>query len=161
MTKNITIAELVGPAIAKYSSQDQRIFAALAERIAASRYRAWAEAIGDEDQRSTLLRCAGREEEIAQRVESLQPDAAAMQEQMPKDNPQLQHQYLGLFDGLALPDQFALQAEAELAGAAAWRAFADACSNPGEAEKLRSCAPLEEASAADLKQIIASMTTEP
>ena len=78
---------------------------------------------------------------------------------MLKDNSQLQHQYLGLFDGLALPDQFALQAEAELAGAAAWRAFADACSNPGEAEKLRSCAPLEEANAADLKQIIASMTT--
>lgn len=158
MTEKPSIAEIVGPAIAKYRPEEQRIFAALAERIAASQYRAWAEAADADDQRSTLLLCAQREEEIAQRAESLHPDAGALQEQMLKDNPGLQHQYLGLFDGLTLPDQFALQARAELAGAAAWRAFADACSDPEAAETLRSCAPLEEASAADLASIITKMT---
>lgn len=159
MTKKKTIVEIVGPAIAKYPPEEQRILAALAERIAASRYRAWAQSIGDDDQRRTLQRCAEREEEIAQRVESLHSSAASLQEQMLKDNPELQHQYMALFDGLSLPDQFALQANAERAGAAAWRAFADTCSNPEHAETLRSCAPLEEANAADLDQIIAAMTT--
>jgi hypothetical protein len=161
MTQNATIAEIVGPAIDKYIPEEQRLFAALAERISASRYRAWAETIGDEDHRSTLQSCAQREEEIAQRAESLHPDAAALQEQMLKDNPGLQHKYFGLFDGLTLPDQFVLQVEAERTGAAAWRSFADACSDPEAAEKLRSCAALEEANAAALEQIIASMTAAP
>ncbi len=161
MIQKATIAEIVGTAIEKYVPEEQRLVAALAERIAASRYRAWAETIGDEDHRSTLQRCAEREEEIAQRVESLHPNAAALQEQMLKDNPDLQNQYLGLFDGLALPDQFALQAEAERTGAAAWQSFADECSDPKSAEKLRSCAPLEETNASDLEQIIASMTAAP
>jgi hypothetical protein len=161
MTQRTTIAEVIGPAIAKYPAEEQRVFAALAERVAAARYRAWAAEIGDEEQRDALNRCAEREEEIAQRVESLHPDAAALQEQMLKDNPDLQLQYLGLFEGLSLPDQFALQAEAELTGAAAWRAFAEGCSEPGGAETLRSCAPLEEESAAALQRIIASMTATP
>ena len=91
MIQKDTMAEIVGTAIGKYVPEEQRLVAALAERIAASRYRAWAETIGDEDHRSTLQRCAEREEEIAQRVESLHPNAPALREQMPKDNPDLHH----------------------------------------------------------------------
>ena len=81
-----------------------------------------------------------------------------MQERISKDHPDVENRYRDMFEGMSLPEQFTMQAEAERGGAAAWRAFADACSDPEEAEKLRACAPLEEASADELEKIIASMS---
>ena len=157
MTEKLSIAGILQAAIALNPPEDPRIFVALAERIAAERYRGWAESVDDEARRRILLECAAREEYIAGRVEALRPDAVALQEQILKDHPDLPSQYKAVLDGMTLRDQFAAQAEAECAGAAAWRAFAATCSDPKEAETLLSCAPLEEASAAALEQIIASM----
>ena len=158
MTEKPSILGMLGPIIAPYPPDEQKIFAALGERVAAGRYRAWSESVDDDAFREILLRCAAREEEIAGRVEALHPDAAAVQERISKDHPDIENQYRDMFEGMSLPEQFAMQAEAERGGAAAWRAFADACSDPEEAEKLRACAPLEEASADELEKIIASMS---
>jgi hypothetical protein len=158
MSDKPSILGMLGPIIAPYPPDEQRIFAALGERVAAGRYRAWAESVDDDAQRDVLLRCAAREEEIAGRVEALHPNAAGVQQRISKDHPDLESRYRGMFEGLSLPEQLAMQAEAERGGAAAWRAFADSCSNLEEAEKLRACAPLEEASADDLEKIIVSMT---
>lgn len=158
MSDKPTILGMLGPIIAAYSPEEQRLFAALAERVAAARYRDWSESVDDDAVRGVLQICAAREDEIAGRVEALHPNAAALQEQMTKDHPDLESRYRAVFEGMSLPDQFALQAEAERAGAAAWRAFAAACSDPDEAQILLGCAPLEEASADDLEKIIASLT---
>ena len=157
MTEKLSIAGILQAAMAMSQPEDPRIFIALAERIAAERYRSWAESVDDEARRRRLLECAAREEDIATRVEALRPDAAALQEQILKDHPDLASQYKAVLDGMTLREQFAAQAEAERAGAAAWRAFGAACSDPKQAQILLSCAPLEEASAADLEQIIASI----
>lgn len=158
MTEKKSIIGILAPVIARYAPADQRIFAALGERIAASRYRLWAEAADDASVRATLEACAVREEDIATRVESLRPDAAAVQERLLKDHSDIRDQFFELLDGRPLVEQFAMQAEAERAGAAAWRAFAAAADNEVEAEALRACAPLEEESAEALEQIVASMT---
>ena len=158
MTEKNSIIAILAPVIARYAPADQRIFAALGERIAASRYRVWAEAADDASLRATLEACAAREEDIAARVESLRPDAAAVQERLLKDHSEIRDQFFELLDARPLREQFAMQAEAERAGAAAWRAFAAAADSEAEAEALRACAPLEEESAAALEQIIASMT---
>ena len=157
MTEKLSIAGILQAAMAMSQPEDPRIFVALAERIAAERYRSWAESVDDEARRRRLLECAAREEDIATRVEALRPDAAALQEKILKDHPDLASQYRAALADMTLPEQFAAQAAAERAGAAAWRAFAAGSSDSGEAETLLSCAPLEEASAADLEAIIASM----
>ena len=158
MSDKPSIIGLLGPIIAPYPPEEQRLFAALGERVAAGRYRAWSESVDDDSIRDILLTCAAREEDIAGRVESLNGNSAAIQQQMLKDHPDIERRYRELFEGMPLPEQFALQAEAERTGAAAWRAFGAACSDPEEAETLLACAPLEEASASDLERIIDSMT---
>jgi hypothetical protein len=160
MSEKPSIIGMLGPIIAAYPPDEQRIFAALGERVAAGRYHAWAESVKDAGQRDILLRCAAREQDIAGRVEALHPNAAAVQKTISQNHPDLENQYRGMFENISLPDQFAMQAEAERAGAAAWRAFAAACSNPEESEALLACAPLEEANANDLEQIIASLTDQ-
>ena len=55
-----------------------------------------------------------------------------------------------------------MQAEAERAGAGAWRAYAvaaDAANNEEEAKLLRSCAPLEEENADALDELIKQLNT--
>lgn len=165
MSDRPSILGLLGPVIAAIAPEGQRLFAALGERIAATRYRAWADASEDASMRKVLEACAAREEVIAGRVESLAPNAAAIQEQLQKDHAEIADQYFALFDGWPLAEQFAMQAEAERAGAGAWRAYADAAdaadaaNNEEEAKLLRSCAPLEEENADALDQLIEQLNT--
>ncbi len=162
MSDKPSILGLLGPVIAAIPPEGQRLFAALGERIAATRYRAWADASEDASMRKVLEACAAREEVIAGRVESLDPNAAAVQEQLQKDHAEIVDQYFALFDGWPLAEQFAMQAEAERAGAGAWRAYADAAdaaNNEEEAKLLRSCAPLEEENADALDQLIEQLNT--
>ncbi len=151
------IAELIGPVLAAYEADDQYILTALAERIAASRYRTWADEVEDAGDRETLLACAAREEEVALRVEALRDDAGALQETMRERHPELPEKYAALFSSLSLRDQFALQAAAERLGAATWRSFAKQQADSDVADVLEGCAPLEEASAEALEAIIAKL----
>ena len=64
--------ELLAPQLAAVPGAALPGFLARLERGAAQRYREWAEHY-DEDARAVLLACAGREDEIADRVDRLFP----------------------------------------------------------------------------------------
>ena len=148
------VAELVGPVLAGLPEAQRPAVVALAERIAAERYRGWADEVGDASARSRLLACAAREEEIAARVEASVPNAADVQAAASAAHPELPERYAALFTGLPLAEQFAMQAAAERAGAATWRALAEKA-GPAQREVFETCAGLEEASAAVLDGLVA------
>jgi hypothetical protein len=149
------LAELLAPIMGSLTSAERPAFVALAERIAAGRYRAWAEQAKQDESRVALLACADREEEIASRVEAATPGAAEIQARVEAEHPDVASGYQSLFDGLALEQQLALQAQAERTGAATWRAFA-ANAAPALAEIFHACAALEEESATTLEALVAA-----
>ncbi|MDX2169708.1 MAG: hypothetical protein SF182_21745 [Deltaproteobacteria bacterium] len=146
-----SIGEAIGPLLLALPREQQPLFIALAERRAAARYREWAAAVSDADFAAALLACAGREEEIAGRVEALHPDAAAVQRALLASHPQFETLNLALFADRSLPDQFRIQANGERLGAATWRSFADAAPSAAARETFLDCAALEEESAVVLE----------
>jgi hypothetical protein len=71
------VVEILAPLLARVPRQHQPLLLAIAERMAAQRYRAWA---GERSEHESDLRaCAEREEEIAARIEALYPDDAVIQ----------------------------------------------------------------------------------
>ena len=124
---------------------------ALAERLAATRYRGWAKQVDSPDTKAGLLACAAREEQIAERVESLHPDAKEVQGALLKSD--LLEINRTLFADLSLEQQLVLQARGERLGAATWRALARQAADPAVQTALRECATLEEESAAFLESL--------
>ncbi len=147
-----SVAELVGPIIEKVEPDQQPLLIALAERIAARRYRSWADAIGDSADRDRLLACAEREEEIARRVEALFEDTSVVQSELLARYGGLEAAYCELFEGRPLIDQFSMQSRGERLGAATWRAFA-ARSDDIVRDTYLECAKLEEESAVVLEEL--------
>ena len=147
------IPELLAQVLRKIQPELQPFLLARLERLAARRYRSWASDHPDASVQEGLRACADREDEIARRVESLNPDAARIQDKLLSENPELLDLNRTLFEGRPLDVQFAMQAEGEAAGAAAWRAYAAGASDPLAAELLGSCSPLEEAKAAFLQNL--------
>ena len=148
------IPEILGQALRRIAPQHQPVLLARLERLAAERYRKWADEYDNQSARQGLLACADREEEIARRVESLDPDASALQDKLMTENPDLLDLNRTLFEGRPLKVQFAMQAQGELAGAAAWRAYAAGASDPLAGELLQSCSSLEEENAAFLQTLL-------
>ena len=140
------IADLVGPLLQRVSREQRPLLIAMAERMAAERYRGWAEAVGPGALRSELRACADREEEIASRVEALYPEAAATQADLLAKNPDLADVNRSIFADRPLRDQFAIQAQGERVGASTWRAFAEHA-EPSARRVFLECAVLEEKSA--------------
>lgn len=147
------VAKALAGLLARLPRREQPLLIALAERLAAERYRGWA---GQHEgpARERLLACADREEEIAGRIEALQPDAAEVQARIRAENPDLQDINRTLFASRPLPQQFAMQAEGERLGAATWRSFARHA-EPSARETFEACARLEEASAEVLEALLA------
>jgi hypothetical protein len=148
------VAEILRQALRHIDPTLQPFLLAKLERLAAERYRNWASEYPDGSAKEGLLACADREEEIAGRVESLNPDASAIQDKLLSDNPDLLELNRTLFEGRPLEVQFAMQAQGEMAGAAAWKAYGAAASDPLAGELLQSCGPLEEANAAFLQTLL-------
>lgn len=148
-----SIAEVLGRVLQKVAPEQQPLLIALAERMAAERYRGWAREVTEPDRRSGLLACAEREEDIARRVEALYAGAASIQADLLARNPDLVDLNRSLFEGFPLDRQFMLQAEGERLGAATWRAFARNEGDPRKSEAFRGCALLEEQSATFLESI--------
>jgi hypothetical protein len=134
--------------------EEQPLLIALAERLAAERYRGWAREVSDAGRTAGLLACAEREEEIARRVEALYPNAPAAERDLVARNPDLIAVNRSLFAGRSLDDQLRLQARGERLGAATWRALARAA-DPAARDTFLACALLEEESAAYLESILA------
>jgi hypothetical protein len=147
------VAEVLAPILGRVQRQRQPLLIAIAERMAAERYRGWADAAELQLHRSGLLACATREEEIAERIEALHPDAASIQGELLAENPELEGINRDLFAGRPLRAQLTLQAEGERLGAATWRAFAAEASEPARGSLL-ACALLEEESALVLEAIL-------
>jgi len=148
------IVEILRQALQKVEPRLQPLLLASLERLAAQRYRSWAMTHPDPAVKEGLLACAEREEEIAQRVESLAPNASAIQNKLLSDHPELLELNRTLFEGLPLTTQFTMQAQGEQAGAAAWRVYAAAATDPSAQEVLQSCSPLEEANADFLQAVL-------
>ncbi len=148
------IGALFAPLLARIAEDQRPLLIALAERMAAQRYRDWAGAASDAGQRDRLLGCAEREEEIARRVEALFSDAAAVQQDMRAKNPELEEVDRSLFAPLPHDDQLALQARGERLGAATWRSLAKQAASENAREVFLGCAKLEEESAAVLESIL-------
>ncbi|MEK6410418.1 MAG: hypothetical protein AABN34_26140 [Acidobacteriota bacterium] len=148
------VAEILGPVLRGIDPQLQPLLLARIERLAAQRYRTWATDHPDQSVREGLLACADREEEIARRVESLNPYASAIQDKLLSGNPELLELNRTLFKDRPLKIQFAMQAAGERAGAAAWKAYAAGASDPAAKELLQSCSPLEQANADFLQTLL-------
>jgi hypothetical protein len=148
------IAEILAGVLRTIDPKLQPMLLAKLERLAARRYRTWASEHPDQPVKEGLLACADREEDIATRVESLEPNASAIQDKLLSDNPSLLDLNRTLFEGRPLKVQFAMQAEGERAGAAAWGAYAAAASNQSAQELLQSCSPLEQANADFLQTLL-------
>ena len=148
-----SVGEALAPLLARVPREQQPLLIALAERLAAERYRSWAGEVSDPAQRAQLLACAEREEEIARRVEALHPGAAAIQRELLAKHPEAAEINRSLFAGRPLAQQFAIQAQGERLGAATWRAFARDEADAGRRDTLLACAELEEASALVLEAL--------
>jgi len=148
------VAEVLAGVLRNIEPKLQPFLLAKLERLAAERYRSWASQHPDQSVKEGLLACADREEEIARRVESLEPNAAAIQDKLLADHPELLNLNRTLFEGRRLEIQYAMQAEGERAGAAAWLSYAAASSDPAVQELLQSCSPLEQANADFLQTLV-------
>ncbi len=147
------LAEILGGVLERVPREQQPLLVAIAERMAAERYRGWATEPSYDAHRSQLLACAQREEAIADRIESLYPDAAAVQRDILAKNPDVEEINRRLFAGRPLSEQLTIQAQGERLGAATWRAFAREASSAFR-EAFQDCALLEEQSAVLLEAIL-------
>lgn len=145
------IAEFLGRLFQRVSREQQPLLLAHRERLAAARYRSWADEVSKPDRRAGLCACADREDEIARRVEALYPEAASIQRDLVAKTSDLTDIGRSLFAGLSLDQQFIQQARGERLGAATWRAFAQDEKNADARRAFLACALLEEQSAAFLE----------
>ena len=150
------VAEILAGVLRSIDPKLQPLLLAKLERLAATRYRSWASDHPDQSVREGLLACADREEQIATRVESLNPNASSIQDKLLSDHPELLDLNRTLFEGRPIEVQFAMQAEGERAGAAAWLAYAAGASDPSVREVLQCCSPLEQANADFLQSLLDS-----
>jgi hypothetical protein len=149
------IGAIIAPLLQRVPRAQQPLLIALAERMAAERYRGWANDPRSHADRDRLLACAAREEEIARRVEGLSANPGAVQQALGEGNPALEELNRSLFAGRPLEQQFTIQANGERLGAATWRAFAEHAESPEVRRVFLGCAELEEESAVVLESIVA------
>jgi hypothetical protein len=155
MTNDLpNVGDVLASVLARVADGDRPLLIALAERMAADRYRGWAAEPTYRAHADALRACAAREEDIARRIEGLYPDAAARARDLLATNPDLAEINRRLFAGRPLPQQLAIQAGGERLGAATWRSFAKREDDPHRRGILLSCAPLELASAEVLESIL-------
>ena len=145
--------ELLGPYIARVAPETMPRFLALLERGAADRYRHWAEQLPDH--RVGLLRCAAREDEIADRIEGAFALDESLRPQLEAPLAEAVTVYYEVFAPLSLRDQLRVQANAERQGAEAWRNIASRHPDRAVIEQLNECSRLEEESADYLDDLVA------
>ena len=148
------VAEILAAVLQRIPVEQRPLLIAVAERLAADRYRAWAREVTDDALSAELYACAEREEEIARRVEGLHRDAEAVQQRLLAEHPDLEEINRSLFADRPLMQQLAIQAGGERLGAATWRSFAAHATDPAARDVFLGCATLEEESAVCLERIV-------
>ena len=134
--------ELLAPFIGAVPEQALPNFLALLERGAAQRYREWADQLPTHA--AGLNACASREDEIADIVEGLFPIDSSLQASLQAPLPAARDTYYQVFSGLPLSGQLAIQADAELQGAAAWRGMLEEPVPEAVRHGLERCAGAQE-----------------
>jgi hypothetical protein len=132
-------------------------FLARLERGAADRYRGWAAALPAHAE--VLLECAASEEQIAIRAEALYAaipeDLASIEAALPA----AKETYFGVFEGLSLRQQLALQAAAERQGSQAWQGLKQQPDLSAEhAAELDALTALELRSAERVEALVATLS---
>ena len=148
-----SIAGVLAPVVARFPRQQQKLLIAWAERQAAERYQSWAEQVGGAE-RAGFLGCAAREEDIATRIEALDPDAAAIQQQLLAELPDLEAQVLEVYADRSLEEQWEIQRRGERAGKKTWEAFAAVEDDAQDHAVLLACAALEDENASFLRSVL-------
>jgi hypothetical protein len=148
------VAKAIAGALALVAEPDRPLLIAILERMAAERYRAWADDPANATHSNALRACAAREDDIASRVEGLYPDADTRARALLAAHPDLSETNRTFFAGRPFAQQFAMQAGGERLGAATWRSFATNETDPRRRDVFWSCAPLEETSAEVLEGIL-------
>lgn len=144
--------ELLSPQISQVPENAIPNFLALLERGAAERYRRWAEQLPAFS--AGLMACSESEDKIADIIESLFLIDADLAEEIQGPLPKARDIYFNVFEGIPLVDQLAIQADAELQGAEAWRAMLSD-DLPAEINQgLKDCMVLERASSDYLYSIL-------
>lgn len=146
VTMSSELTEVLGQLMQRAKPGQQQLLMAMAERLAAARYRAWADNESGE-RRVALLACAAREEEVARRIEGLHPNAGTVQALIRDQNPDLGDLAQGFFARFPVEEQYRLQAQAERLGAATWRSLAKRAEGDALRDVFLTCAALEEESA--------------
>lgn len=149
-TTSSELTAVLGQLMQRAAPGQQQLLMALAERMAADRYRAWADNEAGE-RRVALLACAAREEEVARRIEALHADPTAVQTQIREQNPDLGDLAREFFARFPVEEQYRLQAQAERLGAATWRSLARRADGEALRDVFLTCAVLEEESAVVLE----------
>jgi hypothetical protein len=151
------VAAIVARVLERVAEPERPLLVAIAERLAAERYRGWAGSAATPEHEAGLLGCADREEEIARRIETLLgAGAAVVQRRILEANADLEEINRSVFAGRPLAEQFAIQAQGERSGAALWRQLAKAAAGTPERETYLACAALEEESARYLESLLAT-----
>ena len=148
------IMKIVAPLMQKIAPENRAIFLAMAERLAGSRYREWTIEVENVDLKKTLIECAEREELIADKIESMYPNASEVIAQISADNPDLNNLQDAVFGDYNLRMQFAIQAQGERRGHARWHLFAEKVTDPKAIKIFNDCADLEMASAIELEKVL-------
>ncbi len=155
MSDDVTIpnfGELLAKHIAKLPPESIPGLLAQLERSAGERYREWASEL--EPHGDGLLACADREDDIANRVDTLFPISEEHQPLVDEIVPLAIETFLGVYSGLSSIQQITIQANAERQGASAWRGLVEAY--PQFAEDLESLAKTEESNADYLDALLAN-----
>ena len=150
-----SIAEAFQPLVPDLAPGEIPILIAMLERMAANKYRGWANDAAGAVEQAGLLACAAREDEIAVFIESLDASAQGRIAALHARFPDLQARYDSLMRGLSRIEQLRVQADGELGGAEYMRQFAAAHSG-ATAARFASLASCEEANARFLHALVDS-----
>ncbi|MFM8946228.1 MAG: hypothetical protein ACKOJC_05895, partial [Actinomycetota bacterium] len=101
-----------------------------------------------------LLDCAGREDEIADRIDAAFALDESLRPALEAPLPEAIAVYYEVFAAYDIWDQLRIQANAERQGANAWRGIASRHPDPEVVRALESCSALEESSADYLDVLI-------
>ena len=145
---------ILTPLFDQCEPQEQRILLAVLERLAAEHYRAWAQTLADPQQKQGFIDCAHREEQIAEAMEALDPQAKEIGGSLWKRFPNMRELYADTMRPLSHPQQWQVQSVGELGGARLLRDFAEAETNPDARAALLACAVKDEANGRYLEGIL-------
>lgn len=155
-TESPNFGLLLAPILGQVDTAARPRFLALLERTAADRYRHWADLLPAHA--ASLLECASREDEIADRVEAAFPIDESKLETLKALIPAARDLYYAAFDGFSVHDQIRMQADAEMQGANAWRSVAKTVNDPAVLAELARCSELEETSSAAARVVVSATT---